>query len=161
MQFFQRHITALCLTTLAAAAPAHASDALAKKNGCLGCHAVSSQLVGPSYQAVAAKYGNDKATVAMLAALGLPTIDALDTSIAPPVPWKEAGRVLKWVVAQMEDRYRRRALLSVRDLKHFNAKIRDAGSEAVGNTPAQFAGVLRADMARWAQAVRLAGLKLD
>lgn len=41
------------------------------------------------------------------------------------------------------------------------AKIRDAGSEAVGNTPAQFAEVLRADMARWSQAVRLSGLKLD
>jgi len=40
---------------------------------------------------------------------------------------KEAGRVLKWVVAQMEDRYRRLALLSVRDLKHFNAKVADAG----------------------------------
>lgn len=66
MQFYQRHITALCLTTLAAA-PAYASDALAKKNGCMGCHAVSSQLVGPAYQAVAAKYGNDKATVATLA----------------------------------------------------------------------------------------------
>jgi len=40
---------------------------------------------------------------------------------------KEAGRVLKWVVAQMEDRYRRLALLSVRDLKGFNAKLADAG----------------------------------
>jgi len=40
---------------------------------------------------------------------------------------KEAGRVLKWVVAQMEDRYRRLALLSVRDLKGFNAKIAEAG----------------------------------
>ncbi len=40
---------------------------------------------------------------------------------------KEAGRVLKWVVAQMEDRYRRLALLSVRDLKGFNAKILEAG----------------------------------
>ncbi|MDP1831600.1 MAG: DNA translocase FtsK 4TM domain-containing protein [Geothrix sp.] len=40
---------------------------------------------------------------------------------------KEAGRVLKWVVAQMEDRYRRLALLSVRDLKGFNAKIAAAG----------------------------------
>ncbi|MBK9797150.1 MAG: DNA translocase FtsK 4TM domain-containing protein [Holophagaceae bacterium] len=40
---------------------------------------------------------------------------------------KEAGRVLKWVVAQMEDRYRRLALLSVRDLKGFNAKVADAG----------------------------------
>jgi S-DNA-T family DNA segregation ATPase FtsK/SpoIIIE len=40
---------------------------------------------------------------------------------------KEAGRVLKWVVAQMEDRYRRLALLSVRDLKGFNTKVADAG----------------------------------
>ena len=40
---------------------------------------------------------------------------------------KEAGRVLKWVVAQMEDRYRRLALLSVRDLKGFNAKVLAAG----------------------------------
>jgi S-DNA-T family DNA segregation ATPase FtsK/SpoIIIE len=40
---------------------------------------------------------------------------------------KEAGRVLKWVVAQMEDRYRRLALLSVRDLKGFNTKLAEAG----------------------------------
>jgi S-DNA-T family DNA segregation ATPase FtsK/SpoIIIE len=40
---------------------------------------------------------------------------------------KEAGRVLKWVVAQMEDRYRRLALLSVRDLKGFNTKVKEAG----------------------------------
>jgi S-DNA-T family DNA segregation ATPase FtsK/SpoIIIE len=40
---------------------------------------------------------------------------------------KEAGRVLKWVVAQMEDRYRRLALMSVRDLKGFNAKVVEAG----------------------------------
>jgi tripartite-type tricarboxylate transporter receptor subunit TctC len=41
------------------------------------------------------------------------------------------------------------------------AKIREAGSEAVGNTPAQFGEVLRADMARWSQAVKIAGLRLD
>ena len=40
---------------------------------------------------------------------------------------KEAGRVLKWVVAQMEDRYRRLALLSVRNLEQFNAKVREQG----------------------------------
>jgi len=40
---------------------------------------------------------------------------------------KEAGRVLKWVVAQMEDRYRRLALLAVRNLEGFNAKILEAG----------------------------------
>ncbi|HLO66959.1 MAG TPA: DNA translocase FtsK, partial [Holophaga sp.] len=40
---------------------------------------------------------------------------------------KEAGRVLKWVVAQMEERYRRLALLSVRNLEGFNAKLEEAG----------------------------------
>jgi S-DNA-T family DNA segregation ATPase FtsK/SpoIIIE len=40
---------------------------------------------------------------------------------------KEAGRVLKWVVAQMEDRYRRLALLSVRNLEGFNTKLIEAG----------------------------------
>jgi S-DNA-T family DNA segregation ATPase FtsK/SpoIIIE len=40
---------------------------------------------------------------------------------------KEAGRVLKWVVAQMEDRYKRLAMLSVRNLEGFNAKVIEAG----------------------------------
>ncbi|MDP2874633.1 MAG: DNA translocase FtsK 4TM domain-containing protein [Holophaga sp.] len=40
---------------------------------------------------------------------------------------KEAGRVLKWVVAQMEDRYRRLALLSVRNLEGFNTKLLECG----------------------------------
>lgn len=33
--------------------------ALAKQNACLGCHAVSKKIVGPSFQAVAQKYKND------------------------------------------------------------------------------------------------------
>ena len=33
-----------------------ANEALAKKNDCLGCHAVAVKLVGPSYKDVAAKY---------------------------------------------------------------------------------------------------------
>jgi S-DNA-T family DNA segregation ATPase FtsK/SpoIIIE len=40
---------------------------------------------------------------------------------------KEAGRVLKWVVSQMEDRYKRLTLLTVRNLEQFNAKVIKAG----------------------------------
>lgn len=41
---------------------AHANEALARKNACLGCHSVSSKLVGPAYREVAAKYaGQDGA----------------------------------------------------------------------------------------------------
>jgi len=50
---------------------------------------------------------------------------------------KEAGRVLKWVVAQMEDRYRRLALLAVRNLEQFNAKVHAHGGhiDLSGRTP--------------------------
>ncbi len=40
---------------------------------------------------------------------------------------KEAGRVLRWVVAQMEERYKRLALLSVRNLEQYNEKIEKHG----------------------------------
>ena len=33
-----------------------ASNALARKNDCLGCHAAATKLVGPAYQEVATKY---------------------------------------------------------------------------------------------------------
>ena len=33
-----------------------ASEALARKNDCLGCHAVAVKLVGPAFKEVAAKY---------------------------------------------------------------------------------------------------------
>jgi len=53
----------IALLTLAAP-PAQAANALAQKYGCLGCHASSAKLVGPSYQDVAAKYADDKQAVA-------------------------------------------------------------------------------------------------
>jgi len=40
---------------------------------------------------------------------------------------KEAGRVLKWVVAQMEERYKRLTILAVRNLEQFNTKVIEAG----------------------------------
>jgi S-DNA-T family DNA segregation ATPase FtsK/SpoIIIE len=36
---------------------------------------------------------------------------------------REAGRVLKWVVAQMEDRYRRLSLINVKSLETYNQKV--------------------------------------
>ena len=43
-----------------------ANPGLAKKNNCLACHATASQLVGPAYQAVAAKYAGQTDAVATL-----------------------------------------------------------------------------------------------
>ncbi len=37
---------------------AQASEALARKNDCLGCHAVATKLVGPAFKDVSAKYAD-------------------------------------------------------------------------------------------------------
>ena len=49
---------ALVLATAAAAlaAPAQASEQLAKKHNCLACHTVDKKLVGPAYKDIAKKY---------------------------------------------------------------------------------------------------------
>lgn len=49
-----------------AAAPAFASEELAKKNACTACHAVDKKLVGPAYKEVAKKYAGDKTAQAKL-----------------------------------------------------------------------------------------------
>ena len=46
---------------------AQASEALAKKNDCLGCHAAQVKLVGPAYKDVAAKYADQPDALATLA----------------------------------------------------------------------------------------------
>jgi len=45
---------------------AQANEALARKNDCLGCHAVATKLVGPAYKDVAAKYAGQADAQAML-----------------------------------------------------------------------------------------------
>ena len=52
---------------IAFSAPAFANKALAEKNGCLGCHAAATKLVGPTYRDVGAKYAGDANAAAALA----------------------------------------------------------------------------------------------
>jgi len=49
-----------------AALPALANEDLAKKSGCMACHAIDKKVVGPAYKEVAAKYKGDKAAEAKL-----------------------------------------------------------------------------------------------
>ena len=48
------------------AAPAQASDELAKKYACMACHTLDKKSVGPAYREVAKKYAADKAAQAKL-----------------------------------------------------------------------------------------------
>jgi cytochrome c len=49
------------------AGAAQASEELAKKSGCLACHAADKKLVGPSYKDIAAKYKGQADAEAKLA----------------------------------------------------------------------------------------------
>ncbi|OUL73466.1 cytochrome C [Paraburkholderia hospita] len=50
--------------------PTHAgaSQALAQKFACVGCHQPTAKVVGPSWKDIGARYGDGKATAAQLAA---------------------------------------------------------------------------------------------
>ena len=51
---------------LAGAGNALASEELAKKHGCLACHAADKKVIGPYYKEVAAKYKGEKGAEAKL-----------------------------------------------------------------------------------------------
>lgn len=52
---------------LLGACAAHASEALARRNDCFGCHAIGVRLVGPAYRDVAARYADQSDAVQLLA----------------------------------------------------------------------------------------------
>ena len=54
-------LIAAAALALAAVAPAHASEELAKKHACLACHVIKgAKTVGPAYADVAKKYAGQK-----------------------------------------------------------------------------------------------------
>lgn len=56
----------LLLVAWGGAGSSLANEALAKKNDCLGCHAVNVKLVGPAYKDIAAKYAGQGDALAQL-----------------------------------------------------------------------------------------------
>jgi len=56
---------ALAADAAAAFSPANAMD-IARKNACMGCHAVDRKIVGPSFQQIAGKYKGDAQAQARL-----------------------------------------------------------------------------------------------
>jgi len=50
------------VATILLAGGASASTDLAKKNTCMGCHAMDRKVVGPSYKAIAARYHSQPRT---------------------------------------------------------------------------------------------------
>jgi len=71
---------------------ANASEALAKSNGCLNCHAVDSKKVGPAFKAIAAKYKGQADAESMLVTKlkggkDHPAVKASDDDLKSLVKW--------------------------------------------------------------------------
>jgi len=81
---------------LAAAGACMASEELAKKSGCTGCHDVSAKKVGPSFKSIAEKYkGKPDAEGTLVKELG-------EGKKHPPTKASEGDRqaLVKWVLSQ-------------------------------------------------------------
>jgi cytochrome c len=80
----------------AAAGMGFASEELAKKAGCMGCHDVSAKKMGPAFKDIAKKYkGNADAEAKLVATLG-------EGKKHPAVKATEDERktLVKWVLSQ-------------------------------------------------------------
>jgi cytochrome c len=85
-------IVATAAGAMMLATAAHASQELAQKGGCLGCHAIDTKKMGPAFKDVAAKYKGKADAEATLvskvsAAKGHPKTKATDAEVQSIVKW--------------------------------------------------------------------------
>lgn len=93
----------MLVSTLAAAGPVLADQALATSKNCMACHAVDKKLVGPAYKDVAAKYAGQKDAADKLAT----KIQKGGSGVWGPVPMPanpqvneaEAKKLASWVLS--------------------------------------------------------------
>ena len=89
-------IVLVSLISLACTGPVLASEAMAKADGCLNCHAVDSKKVGPSFKDVAAKYKGKADAEATLTAKITSGKGHPATKASPA----DAKTIVQWVLAQ-------------------------------------------------------------
>ena len=90
---------------LVIAAPSvQASEALAEKNACLGCHAISEKVVGPAFIDVAAKYKGQKDAPTVLFQKVRNGGSGVWGTVAMPankkVSDKDLKKIIGWILAQ-------------------------------------------------------------
>ena len=88
---------------LAGTGNALASEALAKKYGCLACHAIDKKVIGPSFKEVAAKYKSDAGAATKLGAKvkngGAGAWGQIPMPPNAAVPDSDIKALVKWVLS--------------------------------------------------------------
>ena len=79
-----------------------ANEALARKNDCLGCHAVAVKLVGPAFKEIAAKYaGQSDATERLVESVRNGSVGKwgeLPMPAHPKLSAADAKKLVEWVL---------------------------------------------------------------
>ena len=89
------------LAALAAAVPAHADEALAKKHNCLACHQVDKKSVGPAYKDIAAKYKGQAVAAKLEEKVrkgGQGVWGAVPMPPSPAVPEADVKKIVEWIL---------------------------------------------------------------
>jgi len=92
----QTSIVLMTLISLACSGPVLASEAMAKADGCLNCHAVDSKKVGPAFKDVAAKYKGKADAEQMLVA----KLTSGKWHPATKASAADVKSIVQWVLAQ-------------------------------------------------------------
>ncbi|MGO4326289.1 c-type cytochrome [Cupriavidus sp. 2TAF22] len=94
----------VAMATLFSHQPARASEALAQKYACVGCHQANARLVGPSWKEIATKYkGGSKATEQLATSIkagGSGKWGAVPMPPQPQVPDADLTALAQWVLSQ-------------------------------------------------------------
>ncbi len=92
----------LAADLLPASSPADAMS-IARKNACMGCHAVDRKLVGPSFQQIAGKYKGDAQALARLETKvrngGSGVWGVLPMPSHPSMDGADIRKVVGWILA--------------------------------------------------------------
>jgi cytochrome c len=98
------HAATSALLLVLLSAPVSANTDLAKTKNCASCHSPEKAILGPSYQAVAQKYANDKNATAKLTEKvllgGVGVWGKIPMPANPQVSKEEADTLVKWILSQ-------------------------------------------------------------
>lgn len=102
MKFVPSMLAALALSATALT-PALASQELAQKKACMGCHGIDNKIVGPAYKDVAKKYKGQKGVEAKLVEKvlkgGKGAWGEIPMPANPQVTEAEAKQLVSWILA--------------------------------------------------------------
>ena len=98
-----RQLAAACCAALLTSSAAFASADLAKSKNCVACHHVERKMNGPSYKAVAERYGKDEAAIKPLSEKivkgGGGVWGPMAMPPQPAVSPEEAEALAKWIMS--------------------------------------------------------------